>query len=216
MPKQHSPFCGTKSLEMSHRGGVWGLTGGIATGKSTAAQFLEKRGCHVIDTDAIAHRLMEPDQINWQKIVDEFGKSVLNADRTINRRVLGDLIFDQPRFRQRLNSLTHPAIREAWQSERRQFLKAHPGDKLIIMIPLLFEVKLEKEFDAILCVGCSLATQVRRLLMRGLAESVIQKRIASQIPVADKLRLSQYVIWNEGTLRTLEQQVEQLFVYGIL
>ncbi|HEY8966360.1 MAG TPA: dephospho-CoA kinase [Candidatus Methylacidiphilales bacterium] len=192
---------------------VYGLTGGIACGKTTLANLLAKRGWTVVDSDALAHRLMEPGAANWQNIVDAFGAGILNKDRTINRAALGDAIFREPALREKLNSLTHPAIRKAWQEERESFLKKHAGDaasaakaRLVVVIPLLYEAGLETEFSTRIAVGCSAASQVARMRGRSLGEEQIQHRLRSQWPLEEKIKRSQYCLWNEGSLDALERQ----------
>ncbi len=185
-----------------------GVTGGIACGKSTVAEILASANFYVIDTDQIAHRLMEPDQVNWKNIVDVFGRDVLNSDRTINRKVLGDLVFGNDSLRKKLNTLTHPAIQQEWKDERSQFQKSNPSGNLVVVIPLLFEVALEGEFDQILCVGCSRETQLARLESRGWNREQALQRVQGQSPLAEKMRRSHAVLWNEGTVQALERQVQ--------
>lgn len=189
---------------------IYGLTGGIACGKSTLAQILEKRGHRIIDSDAIAHRLMNPGEVNWKNVVDAFGSSILNEDQSINRRSLGNLIFSQPQLRQKLNDLTHPAIRAAWQTEKSRLLKENSQPTITIMIPLLFESHLESEFDAILCVGCSVPRQIERLQQRGFSRAEAEQRLNSQWTVQEKMNRSHRVFWNEGNLSVLERQVDVL------
>ena len=193
---------------------VYALTGGIACGKSTTAALLRERGWQIIDTDDLAHRLMEPGGENWQKIVDAFGPAILHSNQTIDRGSLGDLIFREPHLRGKLNSLTHPAIRKAWQQERDRFLeKANglaTGKKLIIVIPLLFEAELEHEFKTVICVGCSSALQRQWLRERGLNEVQIAQRLASQWPIEEKAHRSHRLIWNEGNLEILIRQIARL------
>ena len=197
---------------------VYGLTGGIACGKTTVADLLKKRGWTVIDSDAIAHRLMLPGAENWQKIVDAFDPTILNSDRTVNRAALGDAIFREPALREKLNSLTHPAIRKAWQQEREGFLsrfkKQGPeGDavsgsqpRLVIVIPLLYEAGLETEFSTRVTIGCSAALQVARMRGRSLNQEQIDQRLRSQWPLEEKIKRSDFLIWNDGTLSALESQ----------
>jgi dephospho-CoA kinase len=196
---------------------VYGLTGGIACGKSTVATLLRERGWTIVDSDAIAHRLMAPAGENWQKMIDAFGPSILNADQTINRVVLGDMVFREPSLRDRLNSLTHPAIRKAWHAEREGFLEKitagrldRKRDRLAVVIPLLYETGLGDEFGAVMCVGCSPALQRARLQGRGLDGERIGQRLASQWPLEEKIRRSDILLWNEGSLETLAQQVGRL------
>src|SRR5580698_1833000 len=148
-----------------------GLTGGIACGKSTLAEGLRARGWHVIDTDEIAHRLMQPGQPNWENVVDAFGPSILQPDQSIDRKVLGTLVFADPKLRAKLNEITHPAIRSVWQQEREERARTHPTHLLAVMIPLLFECELEQMFSAVWCVGASRVTQMNRLQARGLSET---------------------------------------------
>src|ERR1043165_21154 len=143
------------------------LTGGIACGKSTLAEILQARSAHIIDTDTIAHRLMQPGETNWKKMIDAFGDSILNADRSINRSVLGELVFSQPRLRHVLNEITHPTIRQVWQSEADALQTAHPHDPVIVMIPLLYESADTTgtpllALDSIAAIGCPETTQLRR------------------------------------------------------
>ena len=188
----------------------FGLTGGIACGKSTAASFLEKKGVRVVDTDRIAHHLMEPGGENWQKIVDTFGAKILNTDRTIHRRSLAELVFRQPPLRQKLNEITSPAIRQVWLSEKSHFETTFPGKSLVIMIPLLFERDLAPHFDATVCVGCPSGRQLRHLRERGLAAGAAQERLASQWPLDEKMKRADLVLWNSGSLDLLKRQVDRL------
>ncbi|MDE1170718.1 MAG: dephospho-CoA kinase [Verrucomicrobium sp.] len=200
---------------------VYGLTGGIACGKSTAALLLRERGWTVVESDEIAHRLMAPGAENWRNIVDAFGREVLNPDQTINRGSLGDMVFREPRLREKLNSLTHPAIRKAWQQERERFLEtispANTGKSpgagsggFVVVIPLLFEVGLEKEFTRVICLGCSAGTQWKRMAQRGLNPLQIEQRLQSQLPLEEKAKRSDRVLWNEGSRSSLKAQIALL------
>ena len=186
------------------------LTGGIACGKSTVAEMLQARGWHVIDTDVIARRILEPGQAVYKNVVDAFGETILSADKSIDRKVLGRLVFADPALRARLNELTHPVIRSAWQHEREERGRTHPTHHLAVMIPLLYECELQAHFRAVWCVGASRATQLRRLVDRGHTATEAQQRIASQMPLADKMARASVAFWNEGTVDALERQV-QLF-----
>jgi dephospho-CoA kinase len=186
------------------------LTGGIACGKSTLAKGLLARGWHVIDTDEIAHLLMQPGQANWKNVVDAFGPSVLQPDQSIDRKVLGRLVFADPQQRAKLNEITHPAIRSVWQREREERARTHPTQSLAVMIPLLFECALEQVFSAVWCVGASRRVQMHRLTARGLSEQEAAQRLASQLPVAEKMARSQVAFWGEGTPAVLLAQLDQV------
>ena len=187
-----------------------GLTGGIACGKSTLAEGLRARGWHVIDTDRIAHVVLAPGTDTWKIVVDAFGPSILQPDQSIDRKVLGRLVFADPQLRVKLNEITHPAIRSVWQHERDERARTHPTQFLAVMIPLLFECALEPLFPAVWCVGASRSVQVRRLRARGLSEEESLQRLKSQWPVADKMAKSQVVFWGEGTPATLLAQLDHV------
>ena len=187
-----------------------GLTGGIACGKSTLAEALRARGWHVIDTDQIAHDVMLPGKATWKNVVDAFGPSILQPDKSIDRKVLGRLVFADPLLRAKLNEITHPAIRSVWQQEREERARTHPTHSLAVMIPLLFECELEQMFSAVWSVGASRAAQINRLKARGFAESEATQRVASQMPVADKMARSQIAFWAEGTRSALVRQLDQI------
>src|SRR5271170_586163 len=187
-----------------------GLTGGIACGKSTLAEGLRVRGWHVIDTDEIAHQLMAPGEAVWKNVVDAFGSSILQPDKSIDRKVLGRLVFADPFLRVKLNEITHPAIRSVWQREREERARTHPTHFLAVMIPLLFECELEQMFSAVWCVGASRVTQMNRLRARGFSEREAAQRLASQMPVAEKMIRSTIAFWGEGTPATLLLQLDQV------
>jgi dephospho-CoA kinase len=187
-----------------------GLTGGIGCGKSTLAEGLRARGWHVIDTDQIAHRVLAPGAETWKIVVDAFGPSILQPDQSIDRKVLGRLVFADPRQRARLNEITHPAIRSVWQREREERARTHPTQSLAVMIPLLFECALESAFAVVWCVGASRRTQIRRLAARGLSETEAAQRLDSQFPVAEKMARAQVAFWGEGTPATLLAQLDHV------
>ena len=190
------------------------LTGGIACGKSTLADGMRARGWHVIDTDQIAHEVMRTGQPTWKNVVDAFGPSILKPDRSIDRKVLGRLVFADPLLRAKLNEITHPAIRSAWQRELEERARTHPDQFLAVMIPLLFECKLERLFSAVWAVGATRATQIRRLRARGLSEDEAVQRLASQLPVAEKSARSSVAFWGEGPAPALLRQLD--FVTAVI
>jgi dephospho-CoA kinase len=187
-----------------------GLTGGIACGKSTLAEGLRARGWHVIDTDQIAHGVLATGGEVWKNVVDAFGPSILQDDQSIDRKVLGRLVFADPLLRAKLNEITHPAIRAVWQRERDERARTYPTHSLAVMIPLLFECELERLFSAVWCVGASRATQLRRLKARGFSEQDAESRIRSQMPVAGKMARSSIVFWGEGTSASLLSQLDHI------
>ena len=188
------------------------LTGGIACGKSTLAEGMRARGWHVIDTDLIAREVIAPGGPAWKNVVDAFGPSILQPDQSIDRKVLGRLVFADPLLRAKLNEITHPAIRSAWQRELEERTRTHPTQVLAVMIPLLFECELERLFSVVWCVGASRATQLRRLTARGLTAVEAEQRLASQMPVAEKMARATLAFWGEGTPAVLLRQLDRICV----
>ncbi len=189
---------------------AYGLTGGIGCGKTTLADLLKQRGWATIDTDQIAHRLLEPGQEVYKKVIDSFGQSILNKESSINRHALADLVFSNPSLRQKLNEITHPEIRRTWLTEIEQLQKSNSKTKIVVVIPLLFETQAEENFAATLCVGCSSAVQRERLQKRDWSAAQIEQRINSQWPLGEKMKRSDFVFWNNGTLASLENQLNAL------
>ncbi len=186
-----------------------GLTGGIAAGKSSVAELWRAKGAAVIDSDALARRALQPGTPTYAATVEKFGREILNADGTVNRRALGEIVFADERRRQELNAIVHPAVRQMWARE----LAALPADieVAVVAIPLLFEVGAETEFDCTVAVGCSEPTQLARLRAIGLDETRARARIRAQWPVQQKLDRADYVIWNDGSRAVLARQAEMIW-----
>jgi dephospho-CoA kinase len=186
-----------------------GLTGGIAAGKSSVAELWRARGAAIIDSDVLARRALEVGTPTYEATVQEFGREVLNPDGSVNRAALGEIVFNDERQRQRLNAIVHPTVRMMWTTE----LSALPEQTnvAVVVIPLLFEVGAEKEFNCIVAVGCSRASQLARLRAGGLSEAQAQARIDAQWPVQQKLDRADYVIWNDGSRELLARQAEMIW-----
>ena len=172
--------------------------------------MLRERGWHVIDTDQIAHNVLAVDGAAWKNVVDAFGASVLQPDKSIDRKVLGRLVFADPSLRAKLNEITHPVIRSVWQHEREERVRTHPTQSLAVMIPLLFECQLEKVFSVVWSVGASRVTQVKRLEGRGLTRLESEQRLSSQLSVFEKMTRSAKVLWNEGSMNILSRQLDRV------
>ncbi|ETV86648.1 dephospho-CoA kinase [Aphanomyces astaci] len=187
-----------------------GLTGGIATGKSTVSEVFKKFNGVIIDADAIARQVVEPGKPAHTKIVAMFGNDVLNADKTINRPMLGSIIFNNPSKRQALNSCTHYYIIKEmfYQLLYQRIVKQR---KLVIFdAPLLFETKLLQYFcGPIIVVACSEAAELQRLMARdSLPQDKALARIKSQMSIEEKVKLADVVIDNNGTKEELEVAAE--------
>jgi dephospho-CoA kinase len=190
---------------------VVGLTGGIATGKSTVAAMFAARGAAVVDADQIAHALQKPGQPNYHRIVEAFGKGILDAQGRIDRRRLGARVFADPDARRRLESILHPAIREACRGEIRA-AEASGHRMCIVDAALILETGQQGLFDALVVVTAPPETQVDRLMrLRGLTEAEARQRLESQWPTASKAALADFVIENGGELKATEAQVDRVY-----
>jgi len=188
---------------------LFGLTGGIGMGKSAAAQILERRGLPIVDSDLLARRVVEPGQPALAEIQCAFGNHVVAADGQLRRDELARIIFSDPTARQKLESITHPRIRQLW-GEQVELWRTQNEPTGIVVIPLLFETNAEKEFDATICVACSEVTQRKRLHERGWTPEQIAQRIAAQLPIDKKITRADFVAWNEGRLEVLAEQLERI------
>jgi dephospho-CoA kinase len=190
---------------------IIGLTGGIASGKSTVAALLERCGAAVVDADQLAREVVEPGGEALAAIVREFGDKVLNSDGTLNRAALGEIVFAEPAARKMLEGITHPAIRKR-ANERLARLEEAGVEIAIYMAPLIFEAGLAGNFQEIWVVYLDPETQLERLMARdGLGEEGARARIASQMPMEEKRRLGDVVIDNSGSREELEAQIQRLW-----
>ncbi|MFM2083051.1 MAG: dephospho-CoA kinase, partial [Verrucomicrobiota bacterium] len=163
-----------------------GLTGGIGMGKSAAAEILRARGVAVVDTDELARELTAPGQSALAEIQKEFGAQILVADGKLNRAALASFVFADETARKKLEAILHPRIRERWLAQVAVW-RAEQKSIAVVVIPLLFETSAETQFDRIVCVACSPATQSARLAARGWAPAQIAARNAAQWPVQRKM-----------------------------
>ncbi len=176
-----------------------GLTGGVATGKSTVARMFQQCGAVVIDADALARDVVQPDKPGWRAIVRRFGKSILNPDRTINRQALGAIVFRHPAKRRMLERLVHPRVAREQRRLTREAATEDPSAVVIYDVPLLFEGGIDKRVDKIIVVTADQKTQIARLKKRnGLSRTESLRRIRSQMPLSQKIRKADIVI--DGTL----------------
>jgi len=179
-----------------------GLTGGIASGKSTVSARLVERGAELVDADVIARRVLLPGTPTWQRVRQHFGDEIVDADGAIDRPALGRIVFASPQRRTLLNELTHPPVM-AEIADRLEALQAFDG-VVVLDVPLLVEAAADRGYEAILVVATRPETQLRRLIqLRGMAPDDARARIAAQAPLADKLAVATHVLWNDGTLEEL-------------
>jgi dephospho-CoA kinase len=189
---------------------VFGLTGGIASGKSRVAALLRERGVPMVDADELARRAVERGTAGLHEVVLAFGPEVLTPDGSLDRKRLAALVFADPEARTRLNGIVHPRVRELAQQRFAELEKA--GEKLAgYDVPLLFEVGLERAFKPIVVVAASEERQLERLAQRdAMTGAEARARIAAQLPLAAKRARADYVIENDGSLAELAAQVDAL------
>ena len=185
---------------------VLGLTGGIGMGKSACAQLLQWRGALVVDTDDLARQVVAPGQPALAELQRIFGAEIVGPEGELKRDVVARLVFADAGARKQLEAILHPRIHELWRAQLQTW-RAEGRPLAVVVIPLLFETQVESEFDAILCVACSAATQRERLLARGWPLEQIEQRNAAQLPVEAKMLRSNYVIWTEAGMDVHAQQV---------
>lgn len=189
---------------------VIGLTGGIATGKSTATAFLREAGIPVIDADQVARQVVESGQPALAELAAAFGPSILQPDGSLDRKRLGDLVFADAAARSRLNAITHPHIRAAVAAEKDRLAAA--GERIIVLdVPLLIESGMDRDVDRVWVVTASAPQQQRRLMERdGLSEAEATQRIQAQMPLAEKIRRADAVIDNSGSREATQTRLRYL------
>lgn len=189
-----------------------GLTGGMASGKSTVARLFAEKGAFHIDFDEIAHAVVAPGQPAWQQIAHDFGPEILQPDRTIDRTRLGAIVFGDSRKRARLNSIVHPAIFAAWCCRTQEIKESRPDAIVLSDAPLLIEEGMQPLFDLVMLVYASEDEQAERLMRRnGLSREEACRRLRAQMPIDEKLPHAQIVISNRGTFEETGAIVQQVW-----
>ncbi len=189
-----------------------GLTGGIGSGKSTVAKLFQKRGAYIIDVDVLAHIVEEPGGMVWDRIVEHFGRKILDKDDRISREVLGGIVFRDNEKLEKLNSIVHPTVFDEW---RRRFDDIGSRDEKAIIIsdiPLLIEVGWHRAVDMVILVYTSPTVQAERIMERNVCSyEEAEDRIRSQMPVDEKIPFADFVINNEGTPEETEAIVDRVW-----
>ena len=177
---------------------LFGITGGVGMGKSTAGELLRARGLTIIDTDDIARDVVEPGQPALEQISNRFGATLLGPEGRLNRAELARIVFSNDEARKDLESILHPRIRDAWMKHAETW-RAEGRSIGFVVIPLLFETNSAEHFSSIVCVACKESSQRERLRGRGWSDFQITQRLRAQMPVSKKMELSDFVIWTETT-----------------
>jgi dephospho-CoA kinase len=188
-----------------------GLTGGLATGKSTVSAILRSLGCVIIDADVLAREVVGPGQPALAAIAQEFGADVLQADGSLDRKRLGAIVFVDPARRRRLEAITHPAIRDRYLGQLAE-LQAQGFEGIVVWdAPVMIESGGYQHVDKLVVVVTDAATQRARALSRDGDRADTERKIASQMPLAEKAKLADYVIDNSGDRAATEAQVARVY-----
>lgn len=190
---------------------IAGLTGGIASGKSTTAGYFKELGAFIIDHDVLGHEVILPHRKAWEDLRKYFGDGILNPDLTINRQKLGGIVFNDRGKLEILNQIVHPEIFREDERITKEILDHHPDALIIKDIPLLMETIAIKLVDKIIVVRTSEETQIKRMLERGFDRQEALKRIRSQAPLSEKIKIADFVIENDGPEEETKKQVEQIY-----
>jgi dephospho-CoA kinase len=190
-----------------------GLTGGIASGKSTVAQFLEEEGGVIIDFDILARRTVSPGEKAWRHVVDFFGEGVLLDNRELDRKRLSEIVFSDTGKRKMLENFTHPAIAKEFVKEMEK-IASEKGDAIVFsVIPLLIEGGMQELFHSVVVVHIPREKQVQRLMDRdGITRDRALDILNAQMPIEEKLEYADFVIRNDGSIEETKRQVQGLWL----
>jgi dephospho-CoA kinase len=184
-----------------------GLTGGIASGKSTVRELLAGMGCHTIDADRLVADLYQPGQAGHEALVATYGRSILREDETVDRVKLANIAFSDPAEAQRLNALIHPIVIDATEKQLEQI-----GEGIaVVEATLMVESGGRHRYDRMVVVDVDPAVQVERGMARGLTRAEVERRIANQIPREERLGYADYVIDNSGDRAHLEAETRRVY-----
>lgn len=190
-----------------------GLTGGIASGKSTVVEILKELGAKIVDADDVARQVVAPGTEGLEQVVVQFGPQYIKPDGTLDRAKLGQRIFSDETERQRLNGILHPLIRKEMTRQMAVLADGGSHHPIIADVPLLIENQLMSMYDRIVVVHVPEAVQVERLQARdGLTEKEATTRVRTQIPLEEKKQYADYLIDNAGSVKNTKQQVDRLWV----
>ena len=191
-----------------------GLTGGVATGKSTVAKMLRTCGAVIIDADALAREVVQPGKPAWRDIVRLYGEQVLKPDRTLNRPALAHIVFRDSHKLRALNAIIHPRVAREQARLTRDIGRKDPDAIVMYDVPLLFEAGVDKRVDRIVVVAADRETQITRLQRRDhLTRAEALRRIRSQLPLATKIKQADYVIDGTLPLSQLKRTVKDLYAW---
>jgi dephospho-CoA kinase len=191
---------------------IVGLTGGIASGKSTVARFFRELGAYVIDADRLAREVLEPGKPGFKEVLEAFGEGYLSSDGSLNRERLAHLVFSDSQARKRLEAIVHPKLLELRQKLVGEIIAKDPHAVIISDAPLLIETGLHTQVDVVVVVWVPREVQIERLMERdGLSRQEAEERLRSQIPLSEKLAFAHYVVDDSRSMEDARQQVKNIF-----
>jgi len=196
-----------------------GLTGGMACGKSVVGEMFQALGAHVIQSDAVAHQLMQPGEAVYEEVVRRFGTAILNPDRTVNRAKLAEAAFGHPSRVAELNKIVHPAVIEYENQWMQETSQRDPHAIAIVEAALILEAGSANRFDRLLVVTCRPEQRIERWASRAkvdveTARREVTRRMAAQLPDEEKIKAADHVIDNSGSLDETRKKIQQ--IYGML
>ena len=189
-----------------------GLTGGIASGKSTVSKIFASFGAQVLDADEVARELLLPGQPAWKRLRQAFGEEFFHPDGTVKRKQLRKLVFTNPEKRDQLNAIVHPEVMKEINRRSEALSSSLQAKVLVVDVPLLLEVGVADRFDKIVVVDARESVQINRLMQRdGISEEEAKQALKAQMPLSEKVELADYVIDNNSTLADTEIQVRKVW-----
>jgi dephospho-CoA kinase len=193
-----------------------GLTGGMSCGKSVVGEMFVALGAHLIQSDLVAHQLMQPGEPVYAEVVNHFGTGILNLDKTVNRARLAEAAFGQPSRIEELNRIVHPAVIERQNRWMDEIVQQEPHAIAIVEAALILEARAQKRFDRLLAVTCHPEQRIERWALRSkvdleTARREITRRMAAQLPDEEKIKAADYVIDNSGSMAETREQVRQVY-----
>ncbi len=191
---------------------IIGLTGGIASGKSTVARMLVEKGAYIIDADKLAREVVEPGREAWQEIVDWLGKDILQAGGSIDREKLAEIVFNDRKMLKKLNSIVHPQVGKQLLARTAEIGEKNPDAIIVYDVPLLIEAKMADMVDIVLLVYVPPEIQIERQQKRdGISCPAAEARLKAQMPLDDKRKMAHLVIDNSGTIAATAEEVERIW-----
>ncbi len=189
-----------------------GLTGGMGSGKTTVGNLFKSLGAYVLDADEICRSLVEPEKPAWREIVDLLGNGILRDDQTLDRRKIAEIVFKDPKKKNKLEAILHPRVMAEEQAIYKDILKKDPGALVIIDAALLIESGNYRKVDKVIVIACDKEIQLHRIMAKNtFSREDAARRLQQQMPLEEKIKFADYVIHNDSGLPELKDKTETLF-----